>query len=711
MAVAVIVGVQPASAERSASATALDEDTPKCTVTPKRTIAVIGTPDVDSEALTSLRKSLEEDRPSDFKLLESVDVDGEVATQLLNTPEKRGDLVDETKVGADVVILVVGKQAVDGLSVAKLAGDGVVFATDAQLLDDEFDQAELSGVVDLPLVGIAASAREVPRTVRVGDDFELAGPSGWSNPVVHNVTVDRRDKPDEPLLCQLTSIFTLPAVVRVTGLDEVKAEDLSVDLTVGLGETTTIAPPLGATTITVPAAADKANGKTGATGDDSLTRFWPAAVVALAAAIGALAFALYTRSRALSSTPVGVPGAGGFLPAPPMHGNGGPVVAPHPARYFEEPVMEHSAPVPPAPGWTAAIPGGTAIRASDLGLLRVAPHLTARGHSWSHATSRWVLASGWVEKVVGKGEDAEPVMRVHDSGRGLLAVFDGTGGAGSASARRLPDGSDLSGAYVASRLAREVSESWFTQLIASGSGARPDPAQLQDQLARALQDEMTYPDVPQSIVKGRLQRILPTTLAGVAFASTGEELQIEAMWAGDSRCYALTVDKGLQVLTIDDTPETDALALIRNDQPMSNLVCADRPFAINRLGYRLAQPAMLVTATDGCFGYVRTPAHFEYLILKTLMDSPGPQEWADQLIEAVAAIASDDCSFSLAGVGFGDFVTMREMLRPRFTFLTDNHWAPFQRAQSNEEIEALRIGSWESYRNTYHELALQDAQR
>ena len=39
------------------------------------------------------------------------------------------------------------------------------------------------------------------------------------------------------------------------------------------------------------------------------------------------------------------------------------------------------------------------------------------------------------------------------------------------------------------------------------------------------------------------------------------------------------------------------------------------------------------------------------------------------------------------------------------------------RAQTRErvdrpaKIEALRIGSWESYRNTYHELALQDAQR
>ena len=58
-----------------------------------------------------------------------------------------------------------------------------------------------------------------------------------------------------------------------------------------------------------------------------------------------------------------------------------------------------------------------------------------------------------------------------------------------------------------------------------------------------------------------------------------------------------------------------AMALIRNDMPMDNLVSADKPFRINHRQYDLTSPTMLLTATDGCFGYVHTPAHFEFLIL------------------------------------------------------------------------------------------------
>jgi hypothetical protein len=311
-----------------------------------------------------------------------------------------------------------------------------------------------------------------------------------------------------------------------------------------------------------------------------------------------------------------------------------------------------------------------------------------------------------VEKVAGKGEDAEPAMRVHRSGRGLLAVFDGTGGAGSASARRLPDGSDLSGAYVASRLSKEVAEGWIVDTVAQEGAV--DPNVLRDRLAHALADETTYPDVPKSTMKGSLQRVLPTTMAAVAFAATDQAVEAEALWAGDSRCYALSPGGGLQVLTVDDTRETDALELIRNDQPMSNLICADRPFTINRLAYRLRQPVVLLAATDGCFGYVRTPAHFEHLLLDSLAGASSLAGWAAELVESVGAIAADDCSFSLAAFGFGTFAELQAAMRPRLDFLAEQHWAPFQRAGSAEEAEALRGRSWEAYRDLYHQMVMEE---
>src|SRR5262249_22927824 len=118
---------------------------------------------------------------------------------------------------------------------------------------------------------------------------------------------------------------------------------------------------------------------------------------------------------------------------------------------------------------------------------------------------------------------------------------------------------------------------------------------------------------------GSLRRELPTTLAATAFHNGGDgQLHVSALWAGDSRCHVLSPTAGMQQLTVDDSPSTDALDAIVNDAPMSNVICADREFTVHRLDFRLPKPAILVSSTDGCFGYVATPAHFEYLLLQAL---------------------------------------------------------------------------------------------
>lgn len=450
--------------------------------------------------------------------------------------------------------------------------------------------------------------------------------------------------------------------------------------------------------------------------DDGGTGFTPFLIVLVLGLLGAIAY-LLTRKPPVShadafaamgpspSTPGGLAGtmasghvAAAAAPAPP----------PLPPRYTEPPPAPHGRPPAPAPGWTGSIPGGAAVRLEDLGLMRVVAKDVGRGKTWSHETDRWMLASGWLEKVAGKGEDAEPAVRVHQSGAGFLAVFDGTGGSGSASARRLTDGTDLSGAYVASRLSKEVAEAWATEQIDRNEGpVRPD--ELRDRLARSLQDEALYPDVPKSTMKGSLQRVLPTTMAAVRFASDATGIGADVLWAGDSRAYVLTPAGGLQVLSIDDTRETDALELIRNDQPMSNLISADRPFTVNHLRYQVEQPGILLTATDGCFGYVRTPAHFEFLLLDSLDRMSSLDTWAADLVDSLASIASDDASFALGAFGFGSYQDLRDAFGPRRDFLAEHHWAPFQQTSGQpEEIEALRISSWASYRELYHARVLSE---
>lgn len=359
----------------------------------------------------------------------------------------------------------------------------------------------------------------------------------------------------------------------------------------------------------------------------------------------------------------------------------------------------------PAPGWTAAVPGDGSVRISDLGLMRVQPMETAHGRTWSSQSSVAVGAAGWLEKKAGRGEDAEPTVRLHEARRGLVGVYDGTGGAGSAPARRLRDGTEQTGAFVASRLARDLVESWYAGVVERGAVAS-DAEGLRDFLAAAFRDEAEFSLESSAGLKGSLSRVLPTTMALAAFGTLerdGRQLTlVDALWAGDSRTYLLTPGAGLQVLSVDDTRETDALALIRNDQPMDNLVSADRPFRVNHRQVTLDSPGVILTATDGCFGYVKTPAHFEHLVLTSLQASTTLEGWAGEVIEVLSSFTADDASFALAAVGFPSFASLRSAFAERGAFVAEHHWVPFDGLTDDGAIDQRREQSWAGYRDLYH---------
>lgn len=358
-------------------------------------------------------------------------------------------------------------------------------------------------------------------------------------------------------------------------------------------------------------------------------------------------------------------------------------------------------PGPPSPGWTSAVTGGPEVRMEDRGLARVMPVELPQGRIWVEENHRWLGVGVWLEKREQLGEDAEPSLRVHDSGRGLLGVYDGTGGSGAGVVRRLRTGLDLSSAYVASRLTRGVTENWFTGSVDGGSPQLVANG-LRDQLSAALRDEMAYLQLPEQAVRGSMHRMLPTTIAAVCFRELDGLVQADVMWAGDSRCYALTANAGLQVLTADDTRETDALALIRNDEPMYNLVSADRVFQLNHERYEISKPVVLMSATDGCFGYVLTPAHFEYLLLHTLQEAEDVQAWAAAIAQGLASFTADDASLSLTALGFESFAGLQQATAARHAFLDDRHWRPFEELDDAVALEHMREASWDAYRPLYH---------
>ncbi|MGW0031894.1 serine/threonine protein phosphatase [Streptomyces sp. NPDC003314] len=326
--------------------------------------------------------------------------------------------------------------------------------------------------------------------------------------------------------------------------------------------------------------------------------------------------------------------------------------------------------------------------------------------------------SVWTEQVSGLGEDAEPFVVHHlETHQGMIAVFDGSGGAGATPTWQGPDGVWHTGAWVGARVARLATDCWFHEVALGGEDATPE----------SLHEYLTWflAKSPQrrSKIGGTMRRRLPTTLAGVhyRFREESDAVELRPLWAGDSRAYVLSHTSGLHVLTRDHTRESDALELLRTDPPMTNVVCADREFTVDTQHIAsFALPCVLVAATDGYFGYVHTPADFEYLLLSTLREANNEYEWADLLRRRVQEYTGDDASLALLALGHQDFAHVRRLYEPRFADLADRYArgrprildrvprpgserpeGPEGERETHARVRAWQDQSWQSYRAGY----------
>jgi serine/threonine protein phosphatase PrpC len=189
-----------------------------------------------------------------------------------------------------------------------------------------------------------------------------------------------------------------------------------------------------------------------------------------------------------------------------------------------------------------------------------------------------------LDKIAGQGEDSEPVLR-HGRELGLVAVFDGMGGAGG-TVYETADG-PRTGAYLASRIARDVVEQRMVTLLdpewnLDGPAAAQD---LQRSLRTALRERLAELNAPASGLRSRLLRALPTTMALAALQRLepgGDRWTCHLLWAGDSRAYVLEPGAGARQLTVDDIRDRgDAMANLREDSVVSNAISADTDFVVH----------------------------------------------------------------------------------------------------------------------------------
>ncbi|MCW2935650.1 MAG: serine/threonine protein phosphatase [Actinomycetia bacterium] len=320
---------------------------------------------------------------------------------------------------------------------------------------------------------------------------------------------------------------------------------------------------------------------------------------------------------------------------------------------------------------------------------------------WDYEDTTLAVAAVWTEKKPGRGEDAPPTWLFHrSSGRGVIAVYDGLGGSGGRAVGRTPDEVDVSGAFVGSRVARFALEDWF---VATAPKRRvSDAGDLHGALLEALRQTGLAPGK----LSGTMVRHLPTTLAAIEFEMAEDRVEFAARWAGDSRAYILHTKMGLQPISRDDTPDSDALILLGNDQPMTNLVCADRPFIVNEFLKASPRhlPVLLVCATDGFYNYVPTPAHFEFLLLNTMYEAASLADWTRILADRVQEYTSDDASLVIAVPGYRSYIAMRARYLDRLRTLSRDYIQPFRQVHEfgdGPAIAATKADQWARYRKGY----------
>jgi hypothetical protein len=318
-------------------------------------------------------------------------------------------------------------------------------------------------------------------------------------------------------------------------------------------------------------------------------------------------------------------------------------------------------------------------------------------------------------KVPGEGEDSDPIVR---DGRelGLVGVFDGMGGAGG-TVYETPDG-PRTGAYIGSRVARDVVEERMLALLdpewnLDGPAAARD---LQRSVKRALADTLADLNAPTSGLRSRLLRALPTTMALVALQRREPRRGRWAghlFWSGDSRVYMFDPATGAHQLTRDDLRDRgDAMVNLRQDSVVSNAMAADTDFVVRHGQVALTAPFLAVAATDGCFGYVRTPIHFEHLVLAALRDSTDIESWSQLLQQRISEITGDDAALAVLGVG-ADHGQFQQLFASRTAELEERYVIPLDEleaeatraervaAEARRRHAAMQTSLWAAYKPDY----------
>ena len=273
----------------------------------------------------------------------------------------------------------------------------------------------------------------------------------------------------------------------------------------------------------------------------------------------------------------------------------------------------------------------------------------------------------------------------------LIGVFDGCGGLG---ARQYKNYEEHTGAYMASRLASGAVYDWFQ--IRKRKNDFSDPLyEIKERINKALSfGEQKGGETLK--LRGSMVRDFPSTAAIVLAEHKEGKIIIDAMWAGDSRVYLLD-NIGLSQLSKDDTDSGDAFIDLRNDPVQTNVLSSDGNYVIHSKKVHIKGPIAVIAASDGYFGYWKTPMDFEYFLLDTLERSNSLSEWKAKLLTEIQEVTGDDSTLAAMLFHFGTFEKVKKTYHARYMLLKERYVLPLSDFYTEEK--ALEL--WQEYRHSY----------
>lgn len=256
-------------------------------------------------------------------------------------------------------------------------------------------------------------------------------------------------------------------------------------------------------------------------------------------------------------------------------------------------------------------------------------------------------------------EDAPPVANAKYS-----VVCDGLGGAGSTKHKVEEAGITAlrTSGYLGSRVVADSVASFYKsnyELLENALFEQEDYTNnklqmiienLKNSIMSALSVQMSALGIDPMLTRNKTLKIFPTTLASTLYFQNGGKRKILAIWAGDSRVYVLSPTKGLQLLSLDDAVNADTE--MKNASEMNNCISAGNLFKLNFSIFEMNEPGIVFCCSDGCFDYLPSPLHFEWLLLQTIL-SCVPNADINNLGEAFANSVRDTVYQSI-----GDDTTM-----------------------------------------------------